>query len=132
MMEELEEYIKRHRSNKEKSLSFVEYLYQLMDKYGFDKNSDFYNKANISRQGWSKIISNKKTKPKPQTIIKIVFTLKANNHECKYLFKKAGYTLASSDKYSLIVRYFIDNGIYDLSKLNDLLAENGFKEKLID
>ena len=131
-MEDLKEYIKRHRSNKEKSLSFVEYLYSLMDKYGFDKNSDFYNKANISRQSWSKIISNNKTKPKPQTIIKIVFALKANNHECKYLFKKAGYTLASSDKYALIVRYCIDNGIYDLSKLNDLLIENGFKEKLID
>ena len=103
-----------------------------MDKYGFDKNSDFYNKANITRQSWSKIISNNGSKPKPKTIIKIVFTLKANNHECKYLFKKAGYTLASSDKYSLIVRYCIDNGIYDLSKLNDLLAENGFKKRLID
>ena len=31
----LEEYIKFHKINKEKSLDFVSYLYYLMDKYKF-------------------------------------------------------------------------------------------------
>ena len=125
-MESLEQFIKKHRSNKEKSLSFYSYLLELMDKYGFDKNSDLYDKANISRQYWSKLI-NKERQPSLETTLKIVFALKLTNQECKYLLKKAGYTLASSSTYALIIRYSIENKIYDLNKVNDLLEEHGFK-----
>ena len=58
-METLEEFIKKHQRNKEKTSSFVEYLYHLMNKYSIDNPSDIYNKANISRQLWSSIISEK-------------------------------------------------------------------------
>ena len=125
-MESLKEYIVRHRINKEKTNDFVTYLYELMDKYGFDKNSDLYEKANISRQYWSKII-NKERQPSLETVLKIVFALKLQNHECKYLLKKAGYTLASSSTYALIIRYCIENKVYDLNKVNDYLEEYGFK-----
>lgn len=125
-MESLKEYIVRHRINKEKTNDFVTYLYELMDKYGFDKNSDLYEKANISRQYWSKII-NKERQPSLETVLKIVFALKLQNHECKYLLKKAGYTLASSSTYALVIRYCIENKIYDLHKVNDYLEEYGFK-----
>ena len=87
-MNELEKYIKEHKVNKEKSQDFISYLYELMNKYGFDKNSDLYNKANITRQNWSSIISGKST-PSLNTTLKIVFALKLNNHECKYLLKKS-------------------------------------------
>ena len=121
-MESLKEYIVRHRINKEKTNDFVTYLYELMDKYGFDKNSDLYEKANISRQYWSKII-NKERQPSLETVLKIVFALKLQNHECKYLLKKAGYTLASSSTYALVIRYCIENKIYDIQKVNDYLEE---------
>ena len=125
-MERIDEYISRHKSNKEKSSEFVEYLYLLMDKYGFDKNSDLYDKANISRQYWHKIISNEST-PSLETVLKLVFALRLDSHECKYLLKKAGYTLASSSTYSLIIRYSIENKIYDLNKVNDYLEKYGYK-----
>ena len=125
-MESLKEYIARHKANKEKANDFVTYLYVLMNKYGFDKNSDLYDKANISRQHWSKII-NEEIQPSLETVLKLVFALRLNNHECKYLLKKAGYTLASSSTYALVIRYSIENKIYDLNKVNDLLEEYGFK-----
>ena len=112
-MEDLKGYIAKHKVNKEKADDFVTYLYQLMDARGFDKNSDLYNKANITKQSWSLIISGKVT-PSLKTIIKIVFALKLNNHECKYLLKKAGYTLSSSSNYALIIRYCIENKIYEI------------------
>ena len=102
-MESLEEFIKKHQASREKTFSFVEYLYSLMNKYGFDNPSDLYNKANISRQLWSSIIS-EKSNPSLNVCLKIIFALKATNHECKYLLKKAGYTLASSNKFALIIR----------------------------
>lgn len=129
-MKDLETFIKEHRRNEEKSKDFVSYLYQLMDERGYSKNSDLYNKANISRQTWSLIISNK-INPSLNSVLKIVFALELNNHECKFLLKKAGYTLASSSTYSLIIRYCIENRIYDLIKVNELLEKNGYKDSLI-
>ena len=129
-MESLEEFIKKHQASREKTFSFVEYLYSLMNKYGFDNPSDLYNKANISRQLWSSIIS-EKSNPSLNVCLKIIFALKATNHECKYLLKKAGYTLASSNKFSLIIRYAIENKIYDIDDVNDLLEKNGYGDSLI-
>ena len=129
-MESLNQFIQKHKENKEKSSSFVEYLYFLMDKYGFVNASDLYNKANISRQLWSSIISNK-SNPSLNVCLKIIFTLHVNNHECKCLLKKVGYTLASSNNFALIIRYAIENKIYDINKVNDLLEKNGYEDSLI-
>ena len=125
-MESLKEFIKKHKANDEKAKDFVDYLYELMDKHGFDKNSDLYNKANISRQLWSSVIS-KKSEPSLNFTLKLVFTLHLNNHECKYLLKKAGFTLASSSDFALVIRYCIENKIYDIQKVNDYLEERNLE-----
>ena len=124
---ELGEYIKKHQSNVEKSSDFQSYLFELINKHGFNKDSDVYNKANISRQSWSLIISGK-VKPSLNTLIKIVFALELDNHECKYLLKKAGFTLSSSSEFSLIIRYFIENKKYNIYELNETLAKYGYEE----
>ena len=129
-MNKLDLYIKSHQSDSEKSSSFVEYLYSLMDKYGFSDASNLYNKANISRQLYSSIISNK-SHPSLNVCLKLAFTLKVNNHECKYLLKKAGYTLSSNNEYGLIIRYCIENKIYDLLEVNKLLESHGYADSLI-
>ena len=129
-MESLEEYINRHRKNEEKRSSFVEYLYELMDKYGYENASALYGKAGISRQLYSSIISGK-SNPSLNVSLKLAFALGVTNHECKYLLKKAGYTLASSNEYSLVIRYAIENKIYDILKVNELLEERGYGDSLI-
>ena len=129
-METLNEYIKKHQSNEEKSSGFLTYLFELIDNRGYKKDSDLYNKANITRQSWSLIISGK-VKPSLNTILKIVFALELNKHECKYLLKKAGFTLSSSSEYSLIIRYHIENRIYDLNIVNQCLEEHGYIDSLI-
>lgn len=129
-MESLEEFIKKHQTTKEKTSSFVEYLYTLMNKYGFENASDLYNKANISRQLWSSIIS-EKSNPSLNVCLKLALAMKVTNHECKYLLKKAGYTLASSNKFALIIRYAIENKIFDVYKVNELLEQNGYSDSLI-
>ena len=127
---ELEEFIKEHSKTEEKTVGFVEYLYSLLDKYGYTNSADLYNKANITRQSWSTIISGK-SNPSLNTCLKIVFALHLNNHECKYLLKKAGYTLASSNRYALIIRFAVEHKIYDIYEVNELLSENGYEDSLI-
>lgn len=101
-----------------------------MDKYGFENASDLYNKANISRQLWSSIIS-EKSNPSLNVCLKLALAMKVTNHECKYLLKKAGYTLSSSNKFALIIRYAIENKIFDVYKVNELLEQNGYSDSLI-
>ncbi len=129
-METLQDFIKKHSENKEKTSSFVEYLYSLMNKYGYDNPADIYNKANISRQLWSSIVS-EKSHPSLNVCLKIALVMHVTNHECKYFLKKAGYTLASSNKFALIIRYAIENKIYDIDEVNDLLEKNGYSDSLI-
>jgi DNA-binding XRE family transcriptional regulator len=128
--EKLEAYIQEHTKIKDKSLSFVRYLYKMMDKYEINNPADLYNKANVSRQLWSSIIS-EKSNPSLNVCLKIVFALKLTNAECKLLLKKAGFTLASASKYSLIIRYFIEHNNYDLNELNGVLEEYGYTNSLI-
>ena len=126
-MENLEQYIAKHRANKEKSEDLVVYLSALLKDRDYSKDSDFYNKANVSRQTWSNIMSGKGVTL--NTLLKIVFTLECNTHKCKYLLKKAGYTLSSASEYALIIRYHIENKIYDLDIVNDCLIKHGFEDK---
>lgn len=107
----------------------VTYLYYLMDRSGLDAPS-LYQKANLSRQLYSSIISGK-SKPSLNVLIKIAFALQLNNHECKLLLKKASYTLSSSSTFSLIIRYCIENRIYDLRQLNEYLLAYGYEDRLI-
>lgn len=124
-METLEQFIAKHRKSDEKRSDFAEYLYSLMSARGIDKPSQVYLKANITKQAWSAIIAGK-VSPSLNTCVKLAFALKTTNHECKYLLKKAGYTLASSSEYALIIRYCIENGIYDIYALNDYLEKYGY------
>ena len=126
---DLKQYIEFHRQNKERSCDLVTYLYYLMDRSGLDAPS-LYQKANLSRQLYSSIISGK-SKPSLNVLIKIAFALQLNNHECKLLLKKASYTLSSSSTFSLIIRYCIENRIYDLRQLNEYLLANGYEDRLI-
>ena len=128
-MKSLNEYIKEKQSrSNEKGSSFQDYFTYLMNKHGFEDNATLYKKANITKQTFSNIYSGKSV-PSIKNLIKLVFTMRLTNRECKYLFKKAGYTLPSSSEYALIVRYCIENEIYDLARLNEFFKERGIDEK---
>ena len=102
-----------------------------MYEKGFDNPSIVYKRAHITKQLWS-AITTKKCNPSLKSCLKIAIALKCDNHECKYLLKKAGYTLPSSSLYSLIIRYCIENRIYDFIEINHYLIRYGFSEDLID
>lgn len=86
---------------------------------------EVYNSSHIDRRLFSKIRSDVNFKPSRKTAICLCFGLKLNLDETTDLLGKAGFHLSHSSKADLIVEYFIQKKIYDLTLLNQILDEYG-------
>src|SRR5574344_1467746 len=111
-----EEYKEKHQVTFIKSSTFQEYFFYLLNRSGLS-SPELYRSVNMSKQTYSNIISNKVV-PTLNNAIKLAIGLKANNEECKYLLMKTGYTLSSNSTFSLLIRYCIENKIFDYIKIN--------------
>ena len=101
---------------------FSETLLKLIDKTG-KKDSEIYKKANLSRQHFSKIRNNPNYQPTKQTAIALALALELDLEQTKDLIGRAGYALSNSSKFDLIIRYFIEQGNYNVMQINMTLYE---------
>lgn len=108
--------------------SFSTTLLRMIDQRGL-KDSDVYKRANMSRQHFSKIRSNKAYKPKKQTVLALAIALELSLDETKLLLERAGYALTHADERDVIVEYFISRKDYDIYEIN--LALYAFDQPLL-
>ena len=101
---------------------FTETLLRLIDKSG-KKDSEIYKKANLSKQHFSKIRGNPHYKPTKPTAIALAIALELDLEATRDLIGRAGYALTNSSKFDLIIRYFIEQGNYDIVEINIALYE---------
>ena len=107
---------------KQTDAGFTETLLRLIDKTG-KKDSEIYKKALLSKQHFSKISNNPNYKPTKPTAISLALALELNLEETKDLIGRAGYALTNSSKFDLIIRYFIEQGNYNVVEINIALYE---------
>lgn len=124
MDKRLESYIQEKNANKE---TFMQMLLRLIDEKGLT-DVQVYKRANLDRKYFSKLRCDMHYKPKKTVVCALALALELDNPTCKKLVKKAGYILTSASKFDLTIRYCIENQIYDLYKVNELLLEQGLTE----
>ena len=104
--------------------SFQQRLFELIDKSGMDDVS-VYKKANIDRKVFSRIRCKADYKPKKKTAVAFAIALKLDMPTMLDLLSRAEIALSPSNKFDLIITYFVTNGNYDIYEINAALFEYG-------
>ncbi|MCM1529130.1 MAG: macro domain-containing protein [Alistipes sp.] len=111
-----------------KDESFSQMLIRLIDEKGFS-DVEIYKKANCDRKLFSKIRCDRNYKPKKTTVLAFAIALELSLDETIDLLKTAGFTLSNSSVADIIVRFYIENEVYDIFEINCALCE--YNENLL-
>ncbi|GHV84023.1 hypothetical protein AGMMS50212_13630 [Spirochaetia bacterium] len=86
-----------------------------------------YERAWIDRRLYSKIIGKRRYHPEKTTIIQFGIALKLNESGMADLLESAGYVLNDSSIVDLIIKFCIENKVYDIADVNALMLTQGQK-----
>lgn len=97
---------------------------RLIDERGLT-DAEVYKRANIDRKLFSKIRCNPGYTPRRRTAIALAIALELNRDEMTDLLRRAGIALSPGSRFDLIIGYCVENGIYDIFRINAILFEYG-------
>ncbi|MDO4285337.1 MAG: hypothetical protein Q4C60_08365 [Eubacteriales bacterium] len=100
--------------------TFSERLLRMIDERGLE-DSEVYTKAHIDRRHFSKIRKDVDYAPNKKTVLAFAIALELSLDEAKDLLQSAGFALSRSSKRDIIVAYFLQNKLYDMFEINEVL-----------
>ena len=109
------------------SLRFRNLLFNFLDAKGFQSDSEFYKKAGIDRRHFSKIKGNENVIPKRETVLAIAIALELDLFEAEILMNSVGYAFSNNNKTDLVVKYCIENQVYEKAEVEAALIHFGIE-----
>ena len=106
--------------------SFTNEVKRLMHERGMT-GSELCKRILMDRRLWSKLNTDSEYQPSRETATAICLALRLNEDQAQELLKAAGYTLSATHKQDVVMRYFLQNQIYDIDVINDMLYRFGLK-----
>jgi O-acetyl-ADP-ribose deacetylase (regulator of RNase III)/DNA-binding XRE family transcriptional regulator len=105
---------------------FAQVMMKYIDSHHMT-DPEVYNRANITKQSYFKI-KTEKCRPKKPTALALCVAMKLTLQETIHFLQLAGYALSPSSRQDLIVQYFISRNIYNVFEINSVLFDQGFEK----
>jgi hypothetical protein len=120
--DKIDKFVKENR----KIETFPVLLNKLREEKGF-KPQDLYKKAFIDRKLYSQIMGKRYYQPSKNTAIAFGLALELPYEKFKVFLQSAGFSLNHNSVFDLVIKYCVQNGLYDIITVNTELEKQGLK-----